>query len=144
MMTMKSNPFPRSAHDNILSALKGKEHFAPSLHKWENEVVYEYLETPCVQSELDYFSVMYTLCDAFSDLYRKFNSQIYCNIQDVYEALRKFDTWLKTNFIDVVAHDLTKNIAVKIAREQLNNLEGLADLEVTEPGARGSYGTVQG
>lgn len=80
-------------------------------------------------------------CDVFSKLYKKVLHSS-CNIQDVYDSLKKFDAWIKSNFVNVLAKDLTTNIAVKIAREQLCGLDCLNDLEITEIGARGTYGTV--
>lgn len=43
----------------------------PSLYKFNNNVVYEYLQVVPVAFELDYLEVMFSLCEALFKLYEK-------------------------------------------------------------------------
>ena len=47
----------------------------PSINKFDNNVVYEYLNTTHVPFELDYIEVLNSLCDSVGALYNKFLSE---------------------------------------------------------------------
>ena len=47
----------------------------PSINKFDNNVIYEYLNTTHVPFELDYIEVLYSLCESVGALYNKFLSE---------------------------------------------------------------------
>lgn len=48
------------------------------LLKFNNEVVYEHLLTPEVPFALDYFEVVFSLCEVMSRIYAKFEEEVRC------------------------------------------------------------------
>ena len=49
------------------------------LLKFNNEVVYEHLLTPEVPFALDYFEVVFSLCEVMSRIYAKFEEEVRCD-----------------------------------------------------------------
>lgn len=47
----------------------------PSVHKFNNVVVFEYLQIPHISFELDYVEVLMGLCDSLCELYDRFLSE---------------------------------------------------------------------
>ena len=49
------------------------------LLKFNNEVVYEHLLTPEVPFALDYFEVVFSLCEVMGRIYAKFEEEVRCD-----------------------------------------------------------------
>lgn len=54
----------------------GEQGVTARLLKFNNEVVYEHLLTPHVPFALDYFEVVFSLCDTMSLIYTKFIDEV--------------------------------------------------------------------
>lgn len=60
-------------YDNVISC-----QVVARLLKFNNEVVYEHLLTPEVPFALDYFEVVFSLCEVMSRIYAKFEEEVRC------------------------------------------------------------------
>lgn len=81
------------------------EAFKPGLHKFANEVVYEFLQTPPLPFSPDYFETVTALCRVFSSLYQHLNCPTVANHPTVYEDMAKFDTKIKHSILNLMAKE---------------------------------------
>ena len=69
-MMAKSSPFifPQALTKTIEEEIQ-QQSFKPSIHKFQNNIVYEQLKTPHVAFQLDYVEVLVALCDSLCNFY---------------------------------------------------------------------------
>eukprot|EP01111_Echinosteliopsis_oligospora_P010935 TRINITY_DN3491_c0_g1_i2.p1 TRINITY_DN3491_c0_g1~~TRINITY_DN3491_c0_g1_i2.p1 ORF type:complete len:227 (-),score=36.26 TRINITY_DN3491_c0_g1_i2:264-944(-) len=92
-------------------ALKAK------INKVGNSVLYEYLKVynNPIAAEMDYFQVVFALCEVLRQVYVKLEHQS-SYTKFVYEAITKIDSRLKAHFFGFLSNELAK-IATKIVQE---------------------------
>jgi len=95
------------------------------IQKVGNTVIYEYLKVynNPIEQDLDYFQVVYILCEVLTQVYTKLDHAS-SSSKYVYEAISKVDARLKDLFFGFLSKELTK-IAKKIVNEQVGDLESL-------------------
>eukprot|EP01038_Epipyxis_sp_PR26KG_P009417 gene9417-12683_t len=98
----------------------------PSIYKFNNVIVYEYLEVPHIPFELDYVEVLLALCDSLTALYEKLlEEECYKNIL-IYDAIVRLDTKIKHYIVNLIAKELTEASNSKLKKET-NILRGLSN-----------------
>eukprot|EP00300_Choanocystis_sp_HF-7_P036771 c52687_g1_i1.p1 GENE.c52687_g1_i1~~c52687_g1_i1.p1 ORF type:complete len:261 (+),score=62.18 c52687_g1_i1:120-902(+) len=87
----------------------------PSMIKKDNVIIYQYLQTPHVPCELDYFEVLSSLCDVLTLVYRKFVDPSSAN-PSIYDVIVRIDQRIKHHVISSTSMDISR-VATKIAQE---------------------------
>lgn len=99
----------------------------PSVYKFNNAIVFEYLQVPHIPYELDYAEVFITLCVELSKLYEKLiHEECYSN-SVVYDTIVRLDTRLKHHIINSVSKQVTEVCAAKVkaGTRSLRQLAGI-------------------
>jgi hypothetical protein len=128
----------------------------PSIYKFNNGVVYEYLQIFQIAFDLDYLEVVISLCDVFYKLYERLFHQesfrfvviindffpflnrfsfflfvfVFSN-HVVYDTIIRLDTRVKHHFINLIAKEFTE-CSIKRMKEntlELRKLSGAKSLE---------------
>lgn len=127
---MQSMKFVMAKNSNCiypqLNPIEGyQDLLRPSIYKFNNIVVYEYLEEPHIPFELDYVEVLYGLCDMLILLYEElvFIEDCYEN-QLIYDTIVRLDTKIKHHIINLISKEITQLCIskVKAANSTLQNL----------------------
>lgn len=93
----------------------------PSVYKFQNTVVFEYLKIAHAPFQLSYIQVVIALFDSLSELYEGFgHSECYTNAA-VYEAIVRLDLRIKHHVINLIAKELT---ALSIAKVSITTGRG--------------------
>jgi len=82
----------------------------------------EYLNTPNIPSNLDYFEVIYTLCDLLEHVYKKFMA-VEISTQTA-KMIVKIDSRFKHHVISPISKDTTA-LAVNILKQQMNAIDSI-------------------
>lgn len=97
----------------------------PTLYRFANTVVYEYLQTPHISFTLDYPEVVLSLCETLAKLYVRLGQhEDSYNHATVYETIMRFDTRMKHHVINLIAKELTE-LAGNLVRQQTSSLRNL-------------------
>jgi len=95
----------------------------PKLHKIGNTVTYEFLITFNIPCELDYFQIIYALCEVLKLVYSKFDDDC-CSNKHIYETVMKMDSRIKHHFLSVLEKEIHQ-FAKNTLREQVSDLESI-------------------
>lgn len=78
--------------------------------RWDKEVVFQHLCIPHIPCSLDYFQVLFSLCEILTQLYQRMGSDKSGSSQlFVFEAMKKLDAKVKHHLLNVVGKELTKS-----------------------------------
>lgn len=80
----------------------------PSVYKFNNAVVFEYLEDPHVAFDLDYVEVLYGLCDELIMLYESIVSEECYSDTVVYDAIMRLDSRIKYHIINLISKEINE------------------------------------
>lgn len=128
-----NNPPPPS-----LNIETSKDDLKPVIYKFNNSVVFEYLEVPHIAFPLDYVEVLISLCDVFALLYTNMLHEDTFKSNIVYEAMVKLDTRIKHHIINLIAKELTELSETKM-RSLLSGLRSsMTDARISTLPTQGS------
>jgi hypothetical protein len=80
----------------------------PTVYKFNNKVVYEYLKIPHLPFELDYTEVVIALCDALHRLYEKLFVEDCWMHSILFETILRLDSRIKHLFLNLIAKEMTQ------------------------------------
>jgi len=93
----------------------------PTIYKFNNSIVFEYLEVLHIPFELDYVEVLLALLDALTTIYEQLlHEDCYSNAV-AYDTIVRLDTRLKHHVINAIAKELTEAAAERV-RGEMNSL----------------------
>eukprot|EP00301_Raphidiophrys_heterophryoidea_P020693 c5318_g1_i2.p2 GENE.c5318_g1_i2~~c5318_g1_i2.p2 ORF type:complete len:145 (+),score=40.90 c5318_g1_i2:493-927(+) len=101
----------------------------PSIIKKDRTVMYEFLQTPNVPCNLDYMEVLFTLCELFVLVYRKFVDPSSANVH-VHDAILRIDDRIKHHIITTISMDLSR-VASAIAQQESSKVDPMLGAFVT-------------
>ncbi len=100
---------------NSLEAAAPNLNEKPSVYKFQNEVVFEYLKIAHAPFQLSYVQVVIALFDSLYELYQGFGHSECYNNAAVYEAIVRLDLRIKHHVINLIAKELTALSIEKIS-----------------------------
>jgi hypothetical protein len=118
---------------SVVEGINEQQLSRPSIYKFQNTVVYEYLDTTNIGLELDYLEVIPALCDTLHEIYgRIFTEETFSN-QLAYETIVRLDTRIKHHIINCIAKELTEvsNQKVKANVSFLRSISGHISMELS-------------
>eukprot|EP00743_Colponemidia_sp_Colp-15_P004484 GILK01004835.1.p1 GENE.GILK01004835.1~~GILK01004835.1.p1 ORF type:complete len:272 (-),score=32.19 GILK01004835.1:127-942(-) len=95
----------------------------PIIYRSGKTAVYEYLTTPNVPFRLDYFQVVFSLCDMLSLVYTKFMDAT-CAVPSISEAIIKIDAKVKHNLVSILSREIT-SLALSILKQQFGQMHSM-------------------
>eukprot|EP01040_Poterioochromonas_malhamensis_P007116 gene7116-7687_t len=105
----------------------------PTIYKFNNTIVYEFLQVHTIAYELDYREVVIQLADILYKLYENlFDQESYSN-QVVYDTIVRLDTRIKHHFINLIAKEFTE-LSLHKMKESTLELRRLSGAKVAIEG----------
>eukprot|EP01116_Phalansterium_solitarium_P011210 TRINITY_DN26825_c0_g1_i1.p1 TRINITY_DN26825_c0_g1~~TRINITY_DN26825_c0_g1_i1.p1 ORF type:complete len:237 (-),score=59.62 TRINITY_DN26825_c0_g1_i1:93-803(-) len=95
----------------------------PRLQRMGSHVIYEFLNSVNIPCELDFFEVVYALCDILTMMYPRFDDEI-ARSKHFFDAVTKIDARLRADFLGVLEKEMVLFTQEKVD-EQTADLDKL-------------------
>jgi len=84
---------------------------------------FEQLQTPFYPRALDYYQIVFTLCDILTLIYRKFLDPVFCVPQAI-DVIIKIDNRLRQTFFGTISKDMGI-LTLNLAKKQVKSMDPL-------------------
>jgi hypothetical protein len=134
MMAKPSPLYPNSRWEGSLD-----EPVKTHILRWDKEVVMQHFCTPHIPCSLDYFGVLFSLCDILTQLYQRIGSGDTSSGSTqpfVFDAMKKLDAKVKHHLVNLVGKELTKAASILLE----NSVDKFLGLQPQGARSRSSLG----